>query len=164
MAEESEETTAEVNESKDKPQEEIINLSRCHWCNKEEDNENTFQEVKIPRKGDDEFNVYVCSIEHESRIKKSYNYMDKIFILGLILIFFAPLVFVTLTIIIDMIYSYPIFISIGLGLIIYPLFSQQVVKALGLQKSNILARVLGSIIILLGLALFLLDVLNVPFN
>jgi len=107
--------------------------------------------ANIPRKGDDEFNVYICSPEHETRVNKSYNYIDKIFILGLILIFLVPIVFVGLT-------FYPVFVSIGLGLIIYPLFSQQVIKALGLQKSNILARILGTIIILLGIVLFIVDV------
>ncbi len=162
MDEESEKMVVEINDPVEESQEEIINLRRCHWCNKEEEEEHEFQEVNILRKGDEDFNVYVCSSEHESRINKSYNYFDKIYILGLILIFFAPLVFVSLTIFVDMIFSYPVFVSIGLGLLIYPLFSQQIVRALGLNKSNILGRILGTIIVLLGIVLFLIDVLNVP--
>ena len=161
MAEESEQPTVEVSESKEEAQEEIIKPNRCHWCNKEEENENNFQEVTIPRKGDDEFSVYVCSQEHETRINKSYNYLDKIYILGLVLIFAIPLILIGFTIFYSILFSYPIFVSIGIGLMIYPLFSQQVVGALGLQKSNVLARVLGGIIILLGVVLFLVDVLNV---
>ena len=159
MDESSEITTEEINDTKEDSQEEIVNLNRCHWCNKEEENENTFLEANVPRKGDDEFNVYICSPEHETRVNKSYNYIDKIFILGLILIFLVPIVFIGLTFL-DIIFVYPIFVSIGLGLIIYPLFSQQVIKALGLQKSNVLARILGTIIILLGIVLFLVDVIK----
>jgi len=163
MDEESEKMVVEIKDPVEESQEEIIiNLHRCHWCNKEEEEEHNFQEVNILRKGDEDFNVYVCSSEHESRINKSYNYFDKIYILGIILIFLAPIIFVALTILVDIIYIYPVFVAIGLGLLIYPLFSQQIVRALGLQKSNILGRILGTIIVLLGIVLFLIDVLNVP--
>ena len=68
--ESSEITTEEINETKEDSQEEIVNLNRCHWCNKEEENENTFLDANIPRKGDEEFNVHICSPEHETRVNK----------------------------------------------------------------------------------------------
>jgi len=45
MDESSEITTEEINDTKEDSQEEIVNLNRCHWCNKEEENENTFLEA-----------------------------------------------------------------------------------------------------------------------
>jgi uncharacterized protein YjeT (DUF2065 family) len=134
----------------------------CFWCNNESPKEKELYTINLNRKKKDSINtVSVCSKEHEQKIRRFYLFIDNWIILFQLLTIIIPLGLLIFIIIrSSLIAMLFIFVSIGLGLIFFPLLGKKITNELGLHKTNILGRILGVMIIFTGCALFLILVLT----
>ncbi|NHJ04344.1 MAG: hypothetical protein EAX90_05945 [Candidatus Heimdallarchaeota archaeon] len=130
----------------------------CYWCHQIGSEEKPLYLFDYTK--DDDYNQYYsCSSEHELKVLKYYNFITKWRIFYYLLIFFIPLCLLFLLVIFNwnFIFAYPIFVSFGLGLIIFPNLSQKTIDGIGLRRTNILSRILGGILVAIGLTLFIIN-------
>ncbi|NHK30009.1 MAG: hypothetical protein FK730_01570 [Asgard group archaeon] len=131
---------------------------RCLWCNSESLEESKLMKRELYKRGKEipsEF--WTCSEEHEIRIRKYFGYIEKIYFLYMIFVFLFPIVLIGLTIIFrNLYYTFGGVISLGVGLTILPLIGNQIMYNFGIKRTNILGRILGGMLILIGLSLILI--------
>ncbi|NHJ46762.1 MAG: hypothetical protein FK733_03140 [Asgard group archaeon] len=146
--------------------EKIISENKCIWCNIESSEEQSLYESEILQRGKDTpSKFWICSIEHEKRVVGYYRYSEKTYIFYLALVFLAPIILIVLTIFLDsLIFTFAIFFSLGLGLVIVPLLGNQIIYNLGIKRTNILGRILGGMLMLIGITLVIINGFKVFVN
>lgn len=139
--------------------------NRCLWCNNESFEDNVLLQRELLKKGKDEpAYFWTCSDEHDQKIRKYFSFVDKVYFLYLIFIFLFPLILIGLTIIFrNLYYLFGAFISLGVGLTILPLMGNQLMYNLGIKRTNTLGRILGGMLILIGLAAIVINGFNLIF-
>ncbi|MHA1155882.1 MAG: hypothetical protein ACTSQK_07205 [Candidatus Heimdallarchaeota archaeon] len=129
----------------------------CHWCHQLGEENEQFLQVELVE-GDQTKAYYYCSKEHELKIIRFYNYSKNFRIVYYLFILLFPIILLTLLAIFhNWLFIYVVFISLGLGIIILPLLGEKTVNGLGLKNSLILGRVLGLVILLIGVTLFVIN-------
>ncbi len=132
---------------------------RCYWCSKAQPEIKELLESKYQKRNQEEIEFFLsCSPEHETRTIKFLRFAEKFYLLYIAFMFVVPVILLAIS------FGFPqhifsfgfsIFISLGLGLTILPLLGNQLVKNIGLKKSNLLGRILGVILIIIGVILIL---------
>jgi len=137
------------------PEESEVHL--CHWCHRiEEENEN-FSIIDLSDE-EKEKKFYYCSQEHEQRITKFYNYLEKVRSVFYVFVLLIPLVLLVLLVIFyNWLFIYILFISLGIGIIIHPMLGESTIKGIGLKNSLILGIVFGVIFVVIGVTLFVIN-------
>ncbi|MEA2071293.1 MAG: hypothetical protein U9O98_08385 [Asgard group archaeon] len=130
---------------------------RCFWCHKPIEIENEDQKIKIIPPGFEKDKVIVCSKEHQKRTEKFYSFGK----IGLGIFWAFCFILPMILILLSFIFRSPTFLSfaflsVGIGLLIYPSLGMNTIKGLGLRRSLILGRIFGSILIGIGIILLLL--------
>ncbi|MFW9922769.1 MAG: hypothetical protein ACFFDW_05705 [Candidatus Thorarchaeota archaeon] len=134
-----------------------LDIMKCYWCNITEDDSSSLKRAEI-QLGEQINYFYTCSKEHENRVVKFYNYSSKTKLLYYFFILIAPIILLVLTAIFwNFVFVYPIFGSIGIGLIILPLFSNRTIEGLGLRNTLIIGRILGVVLVVIGFTLFAIN-------
>ena len=130
---------------------------RCYWCNKSQSNSEPFIEEEIIRKNQEIPSKFtVCSKNHDKKVKRFYTYIDNWYFLYVIFTFVIPLVLIVLAVVFtSMIFAFPIFSSLGISLLFIPLIGDKMITRLGLKNTIILGRLLGVMLILIGVILIL---------
>lgn len=133
--------------------------NRCYWCHVIEEEDITLQVTEYINSDDEIKHFYTCSVEHEQKVLRHFHFITQWRILYYILIYLIPVILIILFVIFswNFIFVFPIFISFGLGLIAFPNLSQKSIEGLGLKKSIILGRILGGILVCIGLTLFIIN-------
>ena len=157
-----EETTnldVSVEEDEFSTEEKTINESRCYWCHRSEDEVENLFLCEFQRKNQDVTSQFhSCSKEHETKVKKYYTYTGIAYYFYLLFSIIFPLIFVIITVITtNWLFIYPIFMSLGVGLIIAPLMGDGIVRNIGLRNNNILGRVFGVMLLVIGITLLLIN-------
>lgn len=132
-------------------------IPHCFWCNKEEAEGVSLQETTIQRKRASESKkIHYCQEKHKQKIIDFYNFVDKGMTFFQILICYLP-VFLLIFFVIFRYYIifFGIFISLGIALLVFPVLGERTAKDLGLQKTIILGRILGGMLLAIGLVLTL---------
>ena len=129
----------------------------CHWCHQIEKDNEQFPIMDLSDENLERKYKYCCP-EHEQKIIKFYNYSEKIKLLYYAFIFIIPLILMVLLVIFtNWLFIYLVFVSFGIGLLFYPLLREKTVKGIGLKNTLILGRVLGMVILLIGITLFVIN-------
>ena len=137
---------------------------RCFWCNKTEPEIKELHESLYQKKNQEEAEMFLsCSKVHENRIIRFLKFNERFYFLYIAFVFVIPVILLTIAIIIPKyIFSigFSLFISMGLGLIIMPILGNQLAMNIGLKRNNILGRILGAILVIIGVILILTFGLN----
>lgn len=129
----------------------------CHWCHQLEDEDEQFLQVEFSE-NDQKKTYYYCSKEHEQKIIRFYKYSNNFrLIYYLFIILFPVVLLVLLAIFANLLFIFLIFISLGIGIIILPLLGEKTVNGLGLKNSLTLGRVLGLVLVVIGITLFIIN-------
>ncbi|MBK5114809.1 MAG: hypothetical protein KGD59_07125 [Candidatus Heimdallarchaeota archaeon] len=132
---------------------------RCYWCGKAQPEIKELLESRYQKKNQEEIEIYLsCTQEHESKTQKFLNFNERFYFLYIAFMFVFPVILLTLALIISKhIFSigFSLFISMGIGLLIMPLLGNQLVKNIGLKRSLLLGRIIGVILVIIGVALIL---------
>ena len=64
----------------------------------------------------------------------------------------------------SLIFTFGIFFSIGLGLVIVPLLGNQLLYGLGIKRTNIIGRILGGMLMIIGLTLVIINGFKIFVN
>lgn len=132
---------------------------RCYWCGKAQPEIKELLESQYQKKNQEEIEMFLsCSQEHESKSRKFLNFTEKFYFLYVTFMFVIPIILLTLALIISQhIFSigFSLFISMGIGLLIMPLLGNQLVKNIGLKRSLLLGRIIGAILVIIGVILIL---------
>lgn len=130
---------------------------RCYWCNKSQLNSEPFFEEEIFRKKQETpARFIICSKNHEQKVRRFYTYIDNWYFLYVIFTFIVPLILIILAVVFySMIYAFPIFSSLGISLLLVPLIGDKTITRLGLKNAIILGRILGVMLVLIGIILIL---------
>jgi len=132
---------------------------RCYWCSKAQPEIKELLDCKYQKRNQEEIEIFLsCTPEHESRTLKFLRFAEKFYLIYAIFMFVLPVILLAIAFIIPrhiFSFGFSIFISLGLGLTILPLLGNQLVKNIGLKKSNLLGRILGVILIIIGVILVL---------
>ncbi|MBD3189976.1 MAG: hypothetical protein GF308_05010 [Candidatus Heimdallarchaeota archaeon] len=141
-----------VSQSKD-PSE----IPRCFWCNKEESEGLSLQEATIQRKRNSESKtIFYCQEEHKQKVISFYNFVDQGMPFFQVLICYLPVILIIFYVIFRYyIIFFGIFISLGIALLVFPLLGDRTAQDLGLHKTIILGRILGGMLLIIGLVLTL---------
>lgn len=136
--------------------------NRCLWCNSESAEDKILMKKEIYKKGkDNPSEFWTCSDEHDQKIRKYFIFVEKIYFLYMTFVFLFPLVLIGITIILrNLYYVFGAFISLGVGLAIVPLMGNQLMYNLGIKRTNTLGRILGGMLILIGMAAILINGFN----
>jgi hypothetical protein len=133
--------------------------NRCLWCNQHSSEEIQLSRSEYLQRGKEtpsEF--WVCSTKHEKRITNYYNFVERFYIVYVFFVFLTPLVLAVLSFFYwSAIFAFGIFPSIGLALLIVPLLGNQITYGLGVKRTIIISRILGGILILIGLTLLIIN-------
>jgi hypothetical protein len=157
-----EQSDADLNENSDI----IIEViePRCYWCNKSEPEIQELLECRYQKRNQEEVEMFLsCSKEHEHKTTKFLRFNERFYFLYIAFMFAFPVILLAIAFIIPTyIFSigFSLFISMGIGLMIMPLLGNQIVMNIGLKKSNILGRILGLILLIIGVILILTFGLN----
>ncbi|MHA1211527.1 MAG: hypothetical protein ACTSSH_03610 [Candidatus Heimdallarchaeota archaeon] len=162
---------------KSKPEKEIEDISdqqsedessnqmneRCSWCNIEHSEESAlFESTIIRRSQETQQSFWTCSVEHETKTKLYFNFADRFYFLYLLFVLLIPIVLAFLSFFYwSLVFTFGIFMSLGLGLVILPLVGNQLAMNLGLRRANIIGRVLGAMLIAIGLTLLFTNGLQI---
>ena len=149
-----------MNELENKDTSEIEPASnRCYWCHAIEEEDITLHLTDYLDAEEEVQHFYTCSVDHEHKVLRHFHFITQWRILYYILIYLIPVILVILFVIFNFnfIFVFPVFISFGLGLIAFPNLSQKTIDGLGLKRSIILGRVLGIILVCIGLTLFIIN-------
>ncbi|MBN1330420.1 MAG: hypothetical protein JXA54_13180 [Candidatus Heimdallarchaeota archaeon] len=135
----------------------------CYWCHTIQNNETTLTQAELFRRGKEiSEKFWTCSKEHETKIIRYFSFVDSFYIIYLFFVILVPIVLIFLSFFYwSLIFTFGIFMSLGLGLLIMPLIGNQVIINLGLRKANIIGRILGAMLILIGLTLLLTNGLGI---
>ncbi len=132
---------------------------RCYWCSKAQPEIKELLESKYQKRNQEEIEFFLsCTPEHENRTIKFLRFSEKFYLIYIAFMFVVPVILLAISFIIPrhiFSFGFSIFISLGLGLTILPLLGNQLVKNIGLKKSNLLGRILGVILIIIGVILIL---------
>ncbi|MCK5182669.1 MAG: hypothetical protein KAQ95_00095, partial [Candidatus Heimdallarchaeota archaeon] len=132
---------------------------RCYWCSKAQPEIKELLESKYQKRNQEEIEFFLsCTPEHESRTVKFLRFAEKFYLIYIAFMFVVPVILLAIAFIIPQhifSFGFSIFISMGLGLAILPLLGNQLVKNIGLKRSNLLGRILGVILIIIGVILIL---------
>ena len=132
---------------------------RCYWCSKAQPEIKELLESKYQKRNQEEIEFFLsCTPEHESRTTKFLRFAEKFYLIYVAFMFVVPVILLAIAFIIPQhifSFGFSIFISLGLGLAILPLLGNQLVKNIGLKRSNLLGRILGVILIIIGVILIL---------
>ncbi|TET31394.1 MAG: hypothetical protein E3J70_02325 [Candidatus Heimdallarchaeota archaeon] len=132
---------------------------RCYWCSKAQPEIKELLESKYQKRNQEEIEFFLsCTPEHESRAVKFLRFAEKFYFMYIAFMFVIPIILLTIAFIIyQHMFSigFSIFISMGLGLTILPLLGNQLVKNIGLKKSILLGRIIGVILVIIGVILIL---------
>lgn len=129
----------------------------CHWCHLlEEENEQFFQ-VEVSEHNQKK-TYYCCSKEHEEKIIRFYNYSKNFrFVYYMFIILFPVVLVALLAVFTNWVFIYLVFISLGIGIIILPRLGEKTTSGLGLKNSLVLGRVLGLVLLIIGITLFVIN-------
>lgn len=132
---------------------------RCYWCSKAQPEIEELLESKYQKRNQEEIEFFLsCTPEHENRTVKFLRFSEKFYLIYVAFMFVVPIILLAIAFIIPQhifSFGFSIFISMGLGLAILPLLGNQLVKNIGLKRSNLLGRILGVILIIIGVILIL---------
>ncbi len=129
----------------------------CYWCHNLEDENEQFLQVEIS-KDKQKKKYYYCSKEHEQKIIRFYKYSNNFRLIYYLFIILVPIsLLVSLAISGNLLFVFLIFISLGFGVIILPHLGEKTVNGLGLKKSLVLGRVLGLVLVVIGITLFIIN-------
>ena len=119
---------------------------RCYWCSKAQPEIKELLESKYQKRNQEEIEFFLsCTPEHESRAVKFLRFAEKFYFMYIAFIIYQHMFSI----------GFSIFISMGLGLTILPLLGNQLVKNIGLKKSILLGRIIGVILVIIGVILIL---------
>ncbi|HUT81655.1 MAG TPA: hypothetical protein VMZ29_10685 [Candidatus Bathyarchaeia archaeon] len=127
----------------------------CYWCHTIQSDKISLFQSELYRRGKDiPEKFWTCSEEHETKINRYFSFVDRFYIIYLFFVILAPIVLILLSFFYwSLIFTFGIFMSLGVGLLIMPLIGNQVITNLGLRKATIIGRILGGMLILIGLIL-----------
>ncbi len=129
----------------------------CHWCHQLEDENEQFSQVEITKE-DQTRAYYYCSKEHEQKIIRFYNYSKILRVIYFLFIILFPVILsICLAIFGNLLFVFLVFVSLGIGIIIFPYLGEKTVKGLGLKNTLTLGRVLGLVLVLIGVTLFVIN-------
>ena len=136
---------------------------RCYWCHKTKDEVDDLFPCELYRKNQETpSQFHSCSAEHEMKVKGFFNYSEKIYFVYLTFVLIFPLILAILTAIFyNLLYVFPIFMSLGIGLMIAPLMGNGIVRNVGLKNANILGRIFGAMLLIIGVILLLTNGLKI---
>ncbi len=167
MVNEKTNTLAEDSDTSNKTSVALIKTSTekeyCYWCHSTGDTEKTLYQAELLRRGKDVPEQFlICSKEHELKVNRYFSFVDRFYIIFIFFIILAPIILIFLSFFYwSLIFTFGIFMSLGLGILIMPLIGNQVIMNLGLRKANIIGRILGGMLILIGLTLLFTNGLGI---
>ncbi len=143
--------------------EDLADTPRCYWCHKTKDEVDDLFPSELYRKNQETpSQFHSCSVEHEMMVKQFFNYSEKIYYIYFTFVLVFPLILAILTAIFyNLLYVFPIFMSLGIGLMIVPLMGNRIVRSIGLKNANILGRIFGAMLLLIGVILLLTNGLKI---
>lgn len=147
-----------IKNSKDSGKKDFANKKsdepRCFWCHNFISESKIAYQTTMQGKREEEIKFWVCSNEHEMRVKRYFQFIDRFYFLYILFVLISPIIFIILAIYYQsMIFIFPIFSSIGIGLLIIPLLGEQIRFNLGIKNANMVSRILGLILLIIGFVL-----------
>lgn len=136
---------------------------RCYWCNEFDSNERPLFRAEFKDNEESKY-FFSCSKVHEEKVINFYDFFTKwrifysllVLIIPICLVIFIAFSFAFFGPDITFLLFYIIFTSLGTGLLIFPLLGNKTVEGLGLKRSILIGRILGGVLLAIGIILILI--------